>query len=170
MNMFEDNANPTWKIRSARDCENLQRDLHRLQHCSDATLMKFNVGKSRLMKMGHSETRTDLDYYLRGIVLPESACERNLGVDAAPSLLPEVHTWRELKERNYISLTVKIAFKNMDEHMFKEIYATYVRPKLKYASPIWFHLKIKYRVAGESTMAGDKKCTRKKRGELQVED
>ncbi|KAK7066908.1 hypothetical protein SK128_027447 [Halocaridina rubra] len=32
---------------------------------------------------------------------------------------------------------VRVAFRHMDKEMFRNIYVTYMRPKLGYAAPFW---------------------------------
>lgn len=46
----------------------------------------------------------------------------------------ENHVRKIVREGNYISVIVKIAFKNVDNEIFKETWSMYVGPTLKYVS------------------------------------
>lgn len=67
LNMFENDARLTRDVRCIRDCDTLQGDLDRLQRCSDASLMKFNSNRCKVMKMeGGHKTSPGNAYHVTG--------------------------------------------------------------------------------------------------------
>ena len=142
LNMFADDAKIVKKVSGVNSCRELQQDLDKLQEWSDTWLMKFNAEKCRVMKMGRSRRRPVFEYSLGGVQLSESQCEKDLGVCVTSDLSPESHINAIVRSVYALLANIKVAFRYMDKEMFRDIFITYVRPKLEYAAPFWSpHLK-----------------------------
>lgn len=102
---------------------------------------KFNPTKCdqcNIMKMRYSVGRPRHDYKHARNKLHESMCKRDLGVEKVPSLSPEHHIRRFVKEAYYLLVNMNVGLKKM----FGKLLTAINRPKLEYASQIWpLHLK-----------------------------
>ena len=137
MNMFADDAKILKRIEGKDSCKELQKDLDKLQQWSDKWLMKFNTSKCKVMKMGKGKYRPDFGYSIEGKTLESSENERDLGVIVMPDLSPEKHIATVVRSAYALLANIRVAFKYLDKETFKNIYLTYVRPKLEYAAPLW---------------------------------
>lgn len=87
--------------------------------------MKFNSVKCKVVEIRYSEVRPSYDYHLTGGQLQGSSSEGSTGADVLPTLSPENHI-RFVKEMNDIRVNIKIAFKHIDEMIFRK-YIQYTR-------------------------------------------
>ena len=76
-------------------------------------------------------------YSIEGETLESSENERDLGVIVMPDLSPEKHIATVVRSAYALLANIRVAFKYLDKEAFKNIYLTYVRPKLEYAAPLW---------------------------------
>lgn len=97
--------------------------------------MNFNTAKCKVIQMGKSKYRPDFEYSIAGVKLEKSESERDLGVVVMSDLSPEKHIATIVRSTYELLANIKVAFKYMDTETFKNIYLTYVRPKLGYAVP-----------------------------------
>ena len=137
MNMFADDGKLLKKIVNLDSCKELQDDLNKLQEWSNKWLMNFNTSKCKVMHMGKSKFRPKYEYTLNGKILQVSDKERDLGVNITPDLSPDQHITSICKSAYALLANIRIAFRHLDLNSFRNIYLTYVRPKLEYAAPLW---------------------------------
>ena len=99
--------------------------------------MKFNTSKCKVIHMGKSKYRPIFEYTLNGKTLEVSDKERDLGVTITSDLSPDQHIATICKSAYALLANIRIAFRHLDLESFRNIYLTYVRPKLEYAAPLW---------------------------------
>lgn len=91
-------------------------------------------------------------------------------MDVVPSLSPEKHIKRIIRGTNYIQMNVKIAFKQMDRDVQKNINNKYYIQNRICCITVAITLMKVYRYAGKVLRREKKKCTRIKGAKLHVED
>nr|VZI46991.1 unnamed protein product [Spirometra erinaceieuropaei] len=96
--MFADDMKIWSVIRSPADEDRLQMNLNRLEEWSNRWLLRFNVAKCSILRLGNT-ARSDStrDYFLGGAALQEVEAQRDLGVLTTSSLKPSAHCSRVAK-------------------------------------------------------------------------
>ena len=142
MNMFADDAKIMRRITNMDDCNELQKDLDKINEWSKSWQMEFNAKKSCVMRMGRSKYRPYKVYQLERNILEEVSEEKDLGVTIQSDLSPEKHINRIFGKTYSMLQSIGLAFHYLDENMIRRIITTLIRPQLEYASIIWSpHLK-----------------------------
>ena len=142
MNMFADDAKIMRRITNMDDCNELQKDLDKINEWSKSWQMEFNAKKSCVMRMGRSKYRPYKVYQLGRNILEEVSEEKDLGVTIQSDLSPEKHINRIFGKTYSMLQSIGLAFHYLDENMIRRIITTLIRPQLEYASVIWSpHLK-----------------------------
>ena len=70
--------------KSPDDCEELQKDLHRMYKWSEDWQMMFNIDKCKCLHLGHGNSRTT--YQLGGTEVPTATQEKDLGIIVTENL------------------------------------------------------------------------------------
>ncbi|BHF79037.1 hypothetical protein SprV_0602215400 [Sparganum proliferum] len=85
-------------IRSPADEDRLQANLNRLEEWSNRWLLRFNVGKYSILRLGNTaRSAITRDYFLGGAALQEVEAQKDLGVLTTSSLKPSAHCSRVAK-------------------------------------------------------------------------
>ena len=142
MNMFADDAKIMRQVRNLEDCQELQKDLDKLNDWSAKWLMEFNAKKCHVMEMGRSIHRPHAGYSLGGTELQKSESEKDLGIKIKNNLSPEDHINKIVGEGLAMVSNIRTTFSHLSEPLVIKIIETIVRPKLEYAQVVWApHLK-----------------------------
>nr|VZH91157.1 unnamed protein product [Spirometra erinaceieuropaei] len=85
-------------IRGAADEDRLQMNLNRLEEWSNRWLLRFNVAKYSILRLGNTVRFASIrGHFLGGAALQEVEAQRDLGVLTASSLKPSAHCSRVAK-------------------------------------------------------------------------
>nr|VZI29469.1 unnamed protein product [Spirometra erinaceieuropaei] len=99
--MFADDMKVWSVIRDPADEERLQMNLNRLEEWSNRWLLRFNVAKCSILRLGNTASSASTgDYFLGGAALQEVEVKKDLGALTASSLKPSAHCSRVAKKRN----------------------------------------------------------------------
>ena len=97
--------------------------------------MSFNIDKCVVMHI--ATTNSDQGYYMDGILLKTTSCEKDIGVYMQPSLKPSTQIAESVKKANKALGMLKRCLTYRDKYHFIKLYKTYVRCHLEYAVQAW---------------------------------
>nr|VZI50923.1 unnamed protein product [Spirometra erinaceieuropaei] len=96
--MFADDMKIWSVIRGPADEDRLQMNLNRLEESSNRWLLRFNVAKCSILRLGNTaRSASTRGYFLGGAALQEVEAQRDLGVLTTSSLKPFAHCSRVAK-------------------------------------------------------------------------
>nr|VZI43244.1 unnamed protein product [Spirometra erinaceieuropaei] len=96
--MFADDMKIWSVIRGPADEDRLQMNLSRLEEWSNRWLLRFNVAKCSILRLGHTaRSASTRNYFLGGAGLKEIEVQKDLGVLTTSSLKPSAHCSRVAK-------------------------------------------------------------------------
>nr|VZI16525.1 unnamed protein product [Spirometra erinaceieuropaei] len=96
--MFADDMKIWSVIRGPADEDRLQMNLNRLEEWSNRWLLRFNVAKCSILRLGHTaRSASTRGYFLGGAALQEFEAQKYLGVLTTSSLKPSAHCSRGAK-------------------------------------------------------------------------
>ena len=141
---FADDTKLYRKVNSFEDSSLLQADLDKLVTWSLKWQMSFNVGKCKVLHIGHSNH--GFDYSMNGVNLDSVDEERDLGVVLSGSLKPSKQCAIAASRANRILGLIKRNFCHLGREVVLNLYKQLVRPHLEYAIQAWrpFHVKDKF--------------------------
>nr|VZH90280.1 unnamed protein product [Spirometra erinaceieuropaei] len=136
--MFADDMKIWNAIRGPADEDGLQMNLNRLEEWSNRWLLRFNVGKCSILRLGNTaRSASTRDYFLFDAALQEVKAQKDLGVLTTSSLKPSAHFSRVAKCAMSALYAIKRAFMDFDEDAFSKTFGTFVRPHLEYGIQAW---------------------------------
>nr|VZI28105.1 unnamed protein product [Spirometra erinaceieuropaei] len=136
--MFADDMKIWSVIRGPADEDRLQMNLNRLEEWSNRWLLRFNVAKCSILRLGHTaRSASTRGYFLGGAALQEVEAQKDLGVLTTSSLKPSAHCSRVAKTAMSVLYAIKRAFMDFDEEAFSKTFGTFVRPHLEYGIQAW---------------------------------
>nr|VZI48449.1 unnamed protein product [Spirometra erinaceieuropaei] len=131
--MFADDMKIWSVIRGPADEDRLQMNLNRLEEWSNRWLLRFNVAKCSILRLGNTaRSASTRDYFLGGAALKKVEAQKDLSVLTTSSLKPSAHCSRVEKNAMSVLYAIKRAFMDFDEDAFSETFGTFVRPHLEY--------------------------------------
>nr|VZI30627.1 unnamed protein product [Spirometra erinaceieuropaei] len=136
--MFADDMKIWSVIRGPADEDRLQMNLNRLEEWSNRWLLRFNVAKCSILRLGNTaRSASTRGYFLGGAALQEVEAQKDLGVLTTSSLKPSAHCSRVAKTAMSVLYAIKRAFMDFDEEAFFKTFGTFVRPHLEYGIQAW---------------------------------
>ena len=127
--------------KSGNRCDT-QDDRDKLQACIDNLAvwaetwgMEFNSMKCKVLHIGRNNPEND--YYMRGVKLQDVDSEKDIGVHITKSLKPSEHCRISAQTAKGVLNQILRSFLYRDKVVFKNLYTTYVRPHLEFASAVW---------------------------------
>ena len=132
---FADDTKGLQEIRDDNDRRKLQTALDRLVEWSKKWCMEFNVKKCKIMHIGCHNP--GYSYYMNGQELQVVEEERDIGVIVQRSLKPGKQCERAASMGNTVLNQLVRNFHYRDRKIFKQLYITYVRPHLEFATQAW---------------------------------
>nr|VZH93004.1 unnamed protein product [Spirometra erinaceieuropaei] len=136
--MFADDMKIWSVIRGPADEDKMQMNLNRLEEWSNRWLLRFNVAKCSILRLGHTARYASTrNYFLGGAALKEVEAQKDLGVLTTSSLKPPAHCLRVAKTAMSVLYSIKRAFVDFDEDAFSKTFGTFVRPHLEYGIQTW---------------------------------
>ena len=113
----------------------LQTDLNQAYAWSQRWLLAFNVSKCMVIHYGPVKNKAK--YFINGLELGESPCERDLGVIFSSDLKWKNQiTARESKANAMLGM-LKKTFATFNCTLLRTVYVAFVRPLLEFAVPVW---------------------------------
>nr|VZH90178.1 unnamed protein product [Spirometra erinaceieuropaei] len=136
--MFADDMKIWSVIRGPADEDRLQMNLNRLEEWSNRWLLRFNVAKCSILRLGNTaRSASTRGYFLGGAALQEVEAQKDLGVLTTSSLKPSAHCSRVAKCAMSVLYAIKRAFMDFDEEAFSKTFGAFVRPHLEYGIQAW---------------------------------
>ena len=132
---FADDTKLGQEITSVEDNLTLQSCLDRLWGWACRWDMKFNLAKCHVLHLGNRNQ--EYIYSLGGETLTSVEEERDIGVIITSNLKPAKHCEKAACTANRVLSQVLRAFSYRDKNVLPQIYKTYVRPHIEFASPVW---------------------------------
>ena len=140
--IFADDSKLLAIIKELKDSEKLQLDLDNLGIWADKWKMRLNHEKCKTMYFG-KKNRSKTVYTLKNFetstrsIIMETDNERDLGVQLSKNLKWSIQVKNAANRANYVlgMLKRKLLYWNCDT--LKNLYVTFVRPHLEYASSVW---------------------------------
>ena len=130
------------KYRDRSGSRNLQEDLNRVVEWAKKWKMEFNIGKCKIMHLGHNNPRNS--YSMGDTSLEVTEEERDLGVIIDSQLDFGKHIRTIVARANRVLGLIRVSFKYMDKPMFVNLYIALVRPLLEYCVQVWSPYKRKH--------------------------
>jgi len=141
LSFFADDSKVYTVIRSLEDSYQLQVDLDNIQNWCQIWLLKLNLLKCKVMRVGNSLTTSGYTLNNTGtgqqVLLTEVDYEKDLGVWISNDLKPSLHCCKAAASAMRVLSMIKRSFVNPSKELFTFLYTTYVRPHLDYCSTIW---------------------------------
>nr|VZI41323.1 unnamed protein product [Spirometra erinaceieuropaei] len=117
--MFADDMKIWSLIRGPADEDRLQMNLNRLEEWSNRWLLRFNVAKCSILRLGNTaRSASTRGYFLGGVALQEVEAQKDLGVLTTSSLKPSAHCSRVAKTAMSVLYAIKRAFMDFDKEAF----------------------------------------------------
>ena len=132
---FADDTKLGKTVQVEKDREELQEALDQLCIWAEKWGMVFNVGKCKVMHMGHHNPA--FSYTMNGHVLEETKEERDIGVIVSANMKPTAQCMRAAKTAQTVLGQLSRAFHYRDRHVFMRLYKQYVRPHLEFSTQAW---------------------------------
>nr|VZI15742.1 unnamed protein product [Spirometra erinaceieuropaei] len=121
--MFADDMKIWSVIRGPADEDRLQVHLNRLEEWSNRWLLRFNVAKCSILRLGNTaRSASTRDYFLGGAALQEVEAQKDLGVLTTSSLKPSAHCSRVAKTAMSV-LGAPYNTAEMSKHMSLDFFA-----------------------------------------------
>nr|VZI35257.1 unnamed protein product [Spirometra erinaceieuropaei] len=125
-------------IRGPADEDRLQMNLNRLEEWSNRWLLRFNVAKCSILRLGHTaRSASTRGYFLGSAALQEVDAQKVLGVLTTSSLKPSAHCSRVANTAMSVLYSIERAVMDFDEDDFSKKFGTFVRPHLEYGIQAW---------------------------------
>ena len=136
--LFADDIKIFRQVKTKDDALLLQKDIDALSKWSDDWLLKFNIKKCHVLTMGKfNNIQYTHRYSLDHMELEHVFEEKDLGVTMDMELNFQEHISAKIKKANSIMGLIRRTFSYLDEHLFKQLYTTFVRPHIEYAQSVW---------------------------------
>ena len=91
MNLFADDAKLMRIVKNTDDCQELQRDIDKIDEWCKRWKLDFNAEKCHVMELGKSKRRPKWNYKMGQEVILKTKAEKDLGMVMQDTLSPERH-------------------------------------------------------------------------------
>ena len=132
---FADDTKLGHVVRNEKDRDTLQSTLDSLHAWSDKWGMKFNGDKCKVMHIG--QQNNCYTYYMNGEQLKTTDEEKDIGVVVHNSLKPTRQCAEASRTARGVLQQISRAFSYRDKVTFRNLYVSYVRPHLEFATAAW---------------------------------
>ena len=138
--LYADDSKIIGVIKSLNDQRQLQLDHDTAVQRPETWLMRFNASKCKVMHIGGSNERHD--YTMKPQdgsrhTLESTSLERDLGVMVSKTLTVKRQVEHAASRANRVLGMFKKTFSFRDKDVWRQLYVTYVRPHLEYATQVW---------------------------------
>ena len=132
---FADDTKLGANVSSPEGVEQLQADLHKLGVWSEEWQMPFNLGKCKVMHIGHANPRSV--YSLLGSDIETTDLEKDLGVLISSDLKFSKQCIEVEKKAQRLLGYIKRQFQFRNKEIVLTLYNSLIRPHLEYAVQFW---------------------------------
>ncbi len=122
-----------------QSADELNSNLERVNDWANQWLVKFNPTKTKLMNISLKKT-VDFDNYpvkFGSDILQDVSTQRHLGIEISSNLKWSFHIDKLIQGVSKLCNVMQRLKYKLDRKTLENIYTTFVRPKLEYASIIW---------------------------------
>jgi hypothetical protein len=132
-------ADDTKLYGNAKDNEELQHDITKLEQWCETWNLYFNVSKCGVLHIGKTNPKHDYEMIVNGMSQSINKVdeEKDLGVTFDCQLSFDPHIHRVVSKANQILGMIKRSFTFLDKDTFLKLYKAFVRPHIEYANVIW---------------------------------
>lgn len=114
----------------------IQNDLMSIHQWSSEWLLPLNIEKCVVLHVGKNNPH--FDYFIDGQIVITVTSHNDLGVIVNSELSWSDHVLSVTKRANTRLYLIRKCFSKVSFQSFCKLYATYVRPILEYAGPVWY--------------------------------
>ena len=137
LHLFADDCLLHREIITARDCNELQVDLDRLNAWCSKWLLKFNVSKCHHLRVSSRHSTTPEIYKIDGQTIAGCKSALYLGVTLQSNFKWNEHIDNVVKGSNRLIGLLRRNFRKAPASVKQTLYKTLVRQKLEYAASVW---------------------------------
>ena len=136
--LFANDTKIVNRVDNIQDAMEIQNDINTLQLWSKIWLLHFHPGKCHVLTLGKfSNIQYAHQYSLGATILEHVSSEKDLGVIFDSNLNFEEHILSKIKKANSIVGLIRRSFLHLTPESFRQLYTSFVRPHLEYASSLW---------------------------------
>ncbi len=136
LKLFADDCKIYLCVKSQDEKEMFQSDLAAINDWCDANQLSLAIVKCSILHLG-PKTNPRCTYFLGGTVLPATNCVRDLGVLISPDLRFTEHCNNVAHLAAIKTNLVFNSFFNRSPKFLMDMYKTFVRSRLEYATSVW---------------------------------
>ena len=137
--LYADDCKLFGRVDNLSDCESLQSDLLKVKTWCDENLLPLNISKCKVVNFNKKKSITAFEYKIDNVPLEKCTTFKDLGVvfDSKLSFIDHfnVSINAAYKQLGFLIRLTKEFFSNVKT--LKQLYNTFVRSKLEYASIVW---------------------------------
>lgn len=128
-------------IKTAHDCQSLQKDIDKLVEWSDAARMRINPAKTKVIHFHKSHCTYLTGYTLSGSPIERQTTHTYLGLllDEKMSFIPHARSIAA-RATKLAMQAGRLAHYVGRRHINITLYNVYIEPIILYAAPVWLHL------------------------------
>lgn len=136
--LYADDLKIFTSVKSALDCEKLQRDLNYLDHWCTANKMSLNIKKCHIISFTRNRSEIKFNYSLGNTPLDRVGVIRDLGVifDSKLTFRPHIEDIVN-RSRRVLGFITRITKPFKRPESYQLLYLSLVRSTLEYASVVW---------------------------------
>jgi hypothetical protein len=123
-------------VNSIEEADHLQESLDRLYQWSLDWLLPINKDKCVVLSMGKNQSPGT--YHIGGYLLRQTDQEKDLGMIVSSDLKTKLETTRKIASATRMLHSIRRGFSCLNEHSFKQLFVSIVRPILEYGLPAAF--------------------------------
>lgn len=133
--LFADDAKIYFSVRPGPAFEQFHSDIVRIFEWTNCMQLSVALHKCSVLHVGVTNSR--MQYSVDNIVIPSAAVARDLGVLMSSNLRFSEHCAKVVKDASLVSSAIFRSFQNRNLTFLLQMYKTFVRPKLEYATCVW---------------------------------
>ena len=136
---YADDIKCSFYLRNESDLDAVNILLRKLEEYTNATGLRFNAGKSQLLRFGGKNLECEL--MLLGSIIPEVTLMKDLGCwfNKNYTFIPMINT--QISKAKRIIQMVRHGLKVRDSRSMLQIFQIYFQSRLLYSSEIWLNLE-----------------------------
>ena len=122
-------------------CADFQQDLNAILSWAESRQLKLSLSKCQVLNLGSSKSckniRNPNSYHIGQELLPSVNSVRDLGIEISNTLNFHQHCSTLTLKANQKTNLIFRTFETRNKNFLIQMYKTFVRPKLEYATPVW---------------------------------
>ena len=135
--LFADDCILYQRITSCHDCSKLQADLYQPKKWESIWLIEFHTSKCQIISITNKGKSVIGDHKIHDNILEQVHCAIYLGINIDSKLAFNTHVDAIVKKANSTHAFLARNIPRCCRKVMQMAYATYIRPTVEYASPVW---------------------------------